>query len=131
MQIIKSGKIIRGLPKSIKVIVDGAHNDLSSSKVCRSLEKIKNRELYAIIAMIKSKDPYSFLKYFKKFKKIYFIDMKQNNAYSKENLNKIAKKIGLNSETASNCYAAVKKIKYNKKALILITGSFYFLGNII
>ena len=33
--------------------------------------------------MIKSKDPHSFLKYFKKFKKIYFIDMKQNNAYSK------------------------------------------------
>ena len=84
MQEIKSGKLRKYLPNSTLVFADGAHNSLSSKSVCAALvNKYKNKDLYAIISMISSKDPASFLKPFKNFKKVFFVDMKQSNIYPK------------------------------------------------
>ena len=131
VQLIKSGKLRKGLSKSALIFADGAHNQLSSKRICDFLYKYKNKDLYAIISMIKSKDPSSFLKPFKKFKKIFFTNMKQSNVYPKEQLNKIAKKLNIPSEITKDYYTAIKTVGNKKKAIFLITGSFYYLQDII
>ncbi len=131
VQLIKSGKLRKGMPKSTLIFADGAHNSLSSQRICDFLYQYKNKDLYAIISMIKSKDPSSFLKPFKKFKKIFFTNMKQNNVYPKEQLNKIAGKLNIPSEITKDCYTAIKTVGDKKKAIFLITGSFYYLQDII
>ena len=132
MQEIKSGKLRKYLPNSTLVFADGAHNSLSSKSVCAALiNKYKNKDLYAIISMISSKDPASFLKPFKNFKKVFFVDMKQSNTYPKETLFKISKKLNIRSTISENCNEAIKSIKKKKNAVFLITGSFYYLQEII
>ncbi len=81
--------------------------------------------------MISSKDPSSFLKPFKSFKKIFFVNMKQNNVYPKERLNTIAKKLNIPSAVSKNCYEAIKTVPNKKNAIFLITGSFYYLQEVI
>ncbi len=132
MQQIKSGRLRKNLTKSTLVFCDGGHNELSSKSICAALSsKYKNKDLYAIISMISSKDPSSFLKPFKSFKKIFFVNMKQNNVYPKERLNTIAKKLNIPSTVSKDCYEAIKSINDKKNAIFLITGSFYYLQEII
>ena len=132
MQEIKSGRLRKGLPKSTLIFADGGHNSLSSKSVCTALSsKYKNKDLYAIISMISSKDPSSFLKPFKSFKKIFFVNMKQSNIYPKESLNKISKKLNIPSAVSKDCYEAIKTVSNKKNAIFLITGSFYYLQEII
>ena len=132
MQQIKSGRLRKNLTKSTLVFCDGGHNELSSKSICTALSsKYKNKDLYAIISMISSKDPSSFLKPFKSFKKIFFVNMKQNNVYPKEKLNTIAKKLNIPSTVSKDCYEAIKSINDKKNAIFLITGSFYYLQEII
>ena len=132
MMKIKSGKLRRGLPKSALVYADGAHNSLSSKCVCNALlDQYKNKNLYAIISMISSKDPSSFLKPFKSFKKIFFVNMKQDNVYSKETLKVISKKLNIPSAISKNYYEAIKTVPDKKNAIFLITGSFYYLQEVI
>ena len=129
MQEIKSGRLRKGLAK---VFADGGHNSLSSKSVCATLSsKYKNKNLYAVISMLSSKDPYSFLKPFKNFKKIFFVNMNQNNVYPKEKLNTIAKKLNIPSTISKDYYKAIKSITDKKNAIVLITGSFYYLQEII
>ena len=129
MQEIKSRRLRKGLAK---VFADGGHNSLSSKSVCATLSsKYKNKNLYAVISMLSSKDPYSFLKPFKNFKKIFFVNMNQNNVYPKEKLNTIAKKLNIPSTISKDYYKAIKSITDKKNAIVLITGSFYYLQEII
>ena len=132
MQEIKSGKLRKFLPNSTLIFADGAHNSLSSKSVCTALlNKYKNKDLYAIISMISSKDPSSFLKPFKKFKKVFFVNMKQSNVYPKETLFKISKKLNIRSTISENCNEAIKSISDKRNAVFLVTGSFYYLQEII
>ena len=132
LQEIRSGKLKKILPKSSFLYADGAHNSLSSNSVCSALiQKYKNKKQYAIISMISTKDPRSFLKPFKNFKKVFFVKMKQNNAFEKEKLNQIAKNMKINSSVSKNCYEAIRSVKNKKNSVFLITGSFYYLQEII
>ena len=81
--------------------------------------------------MISSKDPSSFLKPFKSFKKIFFVNMKQDNVYSKERLKVISKKLNIPSAISKNYYEAIKTVPDKKNAIFLITGSFYYLQEVI
>ena len=132
LQEIKTGKLKKILPKSSLLYADGAHNSLSSNSVCSALfQKYKHKNHYAIISMIKSKNPRSFLKPFKNFKKVFFVKMKQDNAFEKETLNQIAKNTKVNSSVSKNCYEAIRSVKKKSNSVFLITGSFYYLQEII
>ena len=86
LQILKKGKLLKNLNSQDKLILDGAHNDQQSKRLVKVINEFKFKNKYAVINMINSKDPMSFLKPFKgKFNKLYFLDNpEQYNFISKE-----------------------------------------------
>ena len=74
LQILRKGKLLRNLNSKDKLILDGAHNAQQSERLVKVMNEFKFKNKYAVISMINSKDPVSFLKPFKsKFKKTLFL----------------------------------------------------------
>ena len=133
MQLIKKGKLRKGLNKKTVLILDGSHNFQQSEQVNKAISsKFKFKNRYCVISMINTKDPYSFLKTFKnKFKKIYFVNMeREKNVFPKEKLKDIADKLNIKSTIANNLDEIKKDLK-NSSCLLLITGSLYFIGSLL
>ena len=128
LQIVRKGKLLRNLNSKDKLILDGAHNAQQSERLVKVINEFKFKNKYAVISMINSKDPVSFLKPFKgKFNKIYFLDNPgQNNFIPKEKLKAVADKLKIKSEIKDNFQETIKSNK--SKALWLMTGSLYFVG---
>ena len=133
LQILKKGKLLKNLKSQDKLILDGAHNAQQSSRLIKTIKKLKFKNKYAVISMINSKDPLSFLKPFKgNFKKIYFLDNpEQTNCIQKEKLKKIAYKLNIQSETADSIEEIKKDISGKTKSLLLCTGSLYWIGYLL
>ncbi len=131
LQIVKKGKLIRNLNSKDKLILDGAHNAQQSERLVKIINEFKFKNKYAVISMINSKDPVSFLKPFKgKFTKLYFLDNpEQNNFIPKEKLKAVADKLKINSEIKENFQDAFKSNKSN--SLWLMTGSLYWIGYLL
>ena len=104
LQIVKKGKLLKNLNSKDKLILDGAHNAQQSERLVKVINEFKFKNKYAVISMINSKDPMSFLKPFKgKFNKLYFLDNpEQNNFVSKEKLKAVADKLKIRSEIKDN-----------------------------
>tara|TARA_Y100001970_G_scaffold189148_1_gene230004 strand:+ start:1087 stop:2358 length:1272 start_codon:yes stop_codon:yes gene_type:complete len=132
IQLIKKGKLRKGLKSKDLLILDGAHNEQQSSQLVRALKKFKGKEKYLVVSMINSKDPYSFLKPMKnKFKKIFFVNMeRERNVIPKEKLDYIAKKLKINSAT-SKSFEKVKVDLKNVSKCLVVAGSLYFLGSLL
>ena len=134
MQLIKRGKLRKGLNQKTILICDGAHNLNQSEQINKAIsEKFKAKNKYCVISMINTKDPRSFLKPFKnKFKKIYFVNMeREKNVFPKEKLKYIADSLNINSCTANNLDDVKNDLKNSSCDLFLITGSLYFIGSIL
>ena len=131
LQILKKGKLLRNLNSKDKFILDGAHNAQQSERLVNVINEFKFKNKYAVISMINSKDPLSFLKPFKgKFNKLYFLDNpEQNNFTPKENLKAVADKLKIKSEIKENFQDAFKSNKSN--SLWLMTGSLYWIGYLL
>ena len=128
LQILKKGKLLKNLQSKDKLILDGAHNDQQSERLVKVINEFKFKNKYAVISMINSKDPVSFLKPFKgKFNKLYFLDNpEQNNFIPKEMLKAVADKLKIKSEIKDSFDSTLKSNK--SKALWLVTGSLYWIG---
>ncbi len=132
LQILKKGKLRKKLnPKDI-LILDGAHNDQQSSKLVNAINQFNKKDKYAVISMINSKDPYSFLSPMKKkFKKIFFVNMqREKNVIPKEELQKIATKLNINSSVSKSFETVKNEISSSPKCLVA-TGSLYFIGSLL
>jgi dihydrofolate synthase/folylpolyglutamate synthase len=131
LQIIKKGKLLKNLNSQDKLILDGAHNDQQSERLVKVINEFKFKNKYAVISMINSKDPVSFLKPFKgKFNKLYFLDNpEQSNFIPKEKLKAVADKLKIKSEIKENFQDAFKSNKSN--SLWLMTGSLYWIGYLL
>ena len=125
LQILKKGKLLKNLNSKDKLILDGAHNAQQSERLVKVINEFKFKNKYAVISMINSKDPISFLKPFKgKFNKLYFLDNpEQNNFIPKEELKVVADKLKIKSETKDSIQEALKSNK--SKTLWLCAGSLY------
>ena len=75
MQFVKKGMLRKGLNKKDILILDGAHNNQQSSQIIKSIHKLKNKNKFCVVSMINTKDPYSFLKPFKKKFKKYILSI--------------------------------------------------------
>ena len=131
LQIVKKGKLLRNFNSKDKLILDGAHNAQQSERLVKVIKEFKFKNKYAVISMINSKDPVSFLKPFKgKFNKLYFLDNpEQNNFIPKEKLKALADKLNIKSEIKENFQDAFKSNKSN--SLWLMTGSLYWIGYLL
>ena len=131
LQILRKGKLLKNLNSKDKLILDGAHNAQQSKRLAKVMNEFKFKNKYAVISMINSKDPVSFLKPFKgKFKKLYFLDNpEQNNFIPKEELKAVADKLKIKSEIKDNFQEVMKSNK--SKALWLMTGSLYWIGYLL
>ena len=131
LQIIKKGKLLKNLNSQDKLILDGAHNAQQSERLVKVINEFKFKNKCAVISMINSKDPVSFLKPFKgKFNKLYFLDNpEQNNFIPKEKLKAVADKLKIKSEIRSSFQEVVQSSK--SKTLWLATGSLYWMGYLL
>ena len=131
LQIVRKGKLLRNLNSKDKLILDGAHNAQQSESLVKVLKEFKFKNKYAVISMIDSKDPVSFLKPFKgKFNKLYFLDNpEQNNFIPKEKLKAVADKLKIRSEIKESIPETFKSNK--SKTLWLCTGSLYWVGYLL
>ena len=131
LQIVRKGKLLRNLNSKDRLILDGAHNAQQSESLVKVLKEFKFKNKYAVISMINSKDPVSFLKPFKgKFNKLYFLDNpEQNNLIPKERLKSVADKLKIRSEIKESISETFKSNK--SKTLWLCTGSLYWVGYLL
>ena len=131
LQIVNKGKLLRNLNSQDKLILDGAHNAQQSERLVKVIKEFKFKNKYAVISMINSKDPVSFLNPFKgKFNKLYFLDNpEQNNFISKEKLKVVADKLKIRSEIKESIPETFKSNQ--SKTLWLCTGSLYWVGYLL
>ena len=130
VQYLNKGKIKKTLHRNEKIIIDGAHSEISGKNLSNFLKTIKEPK-YGIWGMMKNKEPDLFIKQFKGvFKKIITTSItKEKNSLSKNYLSRIAKKNNFNVETSNGTVSAIKKITNKNKKTIVIFGSFYLIGD--
>ena len=131
-QYLNKGKVKNKLHKNEKIMLDGAHAETDAKNLSKYLSTIKLPK-YGIWAMMKNKKPDQFIKQFKNiFKKIITIPIEnENGSLPAKVLNKIALKNNIQSEESKNFYSALKKIRSDKKKLIVCFGSLYNVGSIL
>ncbi len=129
LQVLNKGKLSKKFGRNSKIILDGAHNDQQSKRLVNVMNELKQRNKYAVVSMINSKDPKSFLRPFKnKFNMIYFLDNpEQENFIPKENLKKIAENLGIKSQVIKT----IDEIRKMNNSLFLFTGSLYWIGYVL
>ena len=131
-QYLKKGKIKNKLHRNEQIMLDGAHAETDAKNLAHYLKNIKVPK-YAIWAMMKNKEPDSFIKQFKGiFKKIITIPIEdEQNCMSAKDLKAIAKKNQFNVMKANNFSEAINYITSSDRKLICCIGSLYNVGNIL
>ena len=131
-QYLKKGKIKDKLYKNEQIMLDGAHAEADAKNLANYLRNIKVPK-YAVLAMMKNKEPDLFIKQFKGiFKKIITIPIEnEQNCMSSKDLKSICKRNQFNVDEANSINDAIKKISSHEKKLINCIGSLYNVGNIL
>ncbi len=129
---LKKGHVKNILHRNEKIMIDGAKAPADSRNLYHYLLTVKLPK-YGIWAMTKNKDPDLFIKEFKNiFKKIITVPIENDeSSVTAEELNNIALKNKINSETSKNLEDALKKIRSKEKKLIVCFGSLYHVSNIL
>ena len=94
----------------------------------------KNKKVFMVLGMMANKEHEKFIKILKS--SVYSITAldipNQVNFIRKEKLKKIAQSLNIISNTENSVKIALKKIsKQNNNAIIICTGSLYFVGEIL
>jgi dihydrofolate synthase / folylpolyglutamate synthase len=135
LQFIKHGKLRKYVSSNNQILIDGAHNPLAASVIKKYLESFgKKREIIMVLGMMANKEHKKFINVLKNnIKSIITVDIpNQENFIKKEDLSKIALSCGVLSKSENSVRSALKRIKKeNKNAVILVTGSLYFVGEIL
>jgi len=135
LQFIKYGKLRKHVFTNNQILIDGAHNPLAASVINKYLAPLgKKKEIIMVLGMMANKEHKKFIKVFKdNISSIITVDIpNQENFLKKEMLSKIALSCGIPSKSEVSIRSALKSIgKKNKNAIIFLTGSLYFVGEIL
>ncbi len=134
LQKIFSGKFFEMLPKSCELYLDGSHNLQGAGTVIKFLKLQKNKKIFVIFSMLKDKNCEGFLKKISKEvdQLIALTIPDETKSRTTDEINKIAKKIGINSVAAKNFDEAFRMIgKCDGEAVALVCGSLYLAGNFL
>lgn len=134
LQKISSGKFFKMLPKSCELYLDGSHNLQGSETVRKFLKSKKNKKIFVILSMLKDKNCEGFLKKISKEidQLIALTIPDETKSRTADEINKIAKKIGVNSVAAKNFDEAFWMIgRCDEEAVALVCGSLYLAGNFL
>jgi dihydrofolate synthase/folylpolyglutamate synthase len=134
LQKISSGKFFKMLPKSCELYLDGSHNLQGAETVRDFLKSQKNKKTFVIFSMLKDKNCEGFLKKISKEvdQLITLAIPDETKSRTADEINKIAKKIGINSVAAKNFDEAFRMIaECGGEAVTLICGSLYLAGSFL
>ena len=135
LQSITKGKLRRYVSKNNEILIDGAHNPLAAKVIKKYLETLNvEKKIFMILGMMSNKEHKKFIQVFKdRVHSIITLDIpNQINFIEKEILSKIVQSCGIPSKTAISVEAALKKVSAeNNNAIIFITGSLYFAGEVL
>ena len=135
LQNITRGKLREYVSKKNQIIVDGAHNPMAAYAIKKYIKTLdKNKKVFMVLGMMANKEHEKFIKILKS--SVYSITAldipNQVNFIRKEKLKKIAQSLNIISNTENSVKIALKKIsKQNNNAIIICTGSLYFVGEIL
>ena len=135
LQNVTRGKLRKYVSENNQIIIDGAHNPLAAYVVNEYLKTLnKGRKIFMILGMMANKEHKEFIQTFKdKIHSVIALNIpNQINFIKKEKLSKIAQSCGIPSKTEDSIEKALKNIaKENENAIILCTGSLYFVAEIL
>jgi len=135
LQNITKGKLRRYVSKNNEILIDGAHNPLAAKVIKKYLETLNvKKKIFMILGMMSNKEHKKFIQVFKdRVHSIITLDIpNQVNFIEKEKLSKIVQSCGIPSKAAISVEAALKNVSAeNNNAIIFITGSLYFAGEVL
>ena len=134
LQEIKDGKL-KQIAKNNTILLDGAHNEIAALSLSKHIKKnYGHKKVFMCLAMMANKSHKSYVSYFKDVvESITTLNIiGQKNAISKEDLKSIVDQLQIKSSTSNSIVDAINSISDKEKnALILITGSLYFCGEVL
>ena len=134
LQEIKDGKL-KQIAKNNIILLDGAHNEIAALSLSKHIKKnYGHKKVFMCLAMMANKSHKSYVSYFKDVvESITTLNIiGQKNAISKEDLKSIIDQLQIKSSTSNSIANAINSISNKEKnALILITGSLYFCGEVL
>ena len=134
LQEIKDGKL-KQIAKNNTILLDGAHNQIAALSLSKHIKKnYGHKKVFMCLAMMANKSHKSYVSYFKDVvESITTLNIiGQKNAISKEDLKRIIDQLQIKSSTSNSIADAINSISDKEKnALILITGSLYFCGEVL
>ena len=134
LQEIKDGKL-KQIAKNNTILLDGAHNEIAALSLSKHIKKnYGHRKVFMCLAMMANKSHKSYISCFKDIvESITALNIVgQKNAISKEDLKRIIDQLQIKSSTSNSITDAINSISDKEKnALILITGSLYFCGEVL
>ena len=134
LQEIKDGKL-KQIAKNNTILLDGAHNEIAALSLSKHIKKnYGHKKVFMCLAMMANKSHKSYVSYFKDVvESITTLNIiGQKNAISKEDLKNIIDQLQIKSSTSNSIADAINSISDKEKnALILITGSLYFCGEVL
>lgn len=127
------------VPGHWQVIIDGGHNDSAGIVLAEQMQQWRaedDRPLHLVVAMVKRKDPIAFLKPLLPYvKSLTVTEIEgESTTYASDDLAAIARTLGFeNVATAPTAETAIQQISDQKakNGRILLTGSLFFMGNIL
>ena len=134
LQEIKDGKL-KQIAKNNTILLDGAHNEIAALSLSKHIKKnYGHKKVFMCLAMMANKSHKSYVSYFKDVvESITTLNIiGQKNSISKEDLKSIIDQLQIKSSTSNSIADAINSISDKEKnALILITGSLYFCGEVL
>ncbi len=132
LQYLTKGKLRKFVNKKEKILLDGAHSNVSGKNLYNYLKTL-NLPIYCVWGMQKNKFPKEFLKEFKGiFKKIVTVKIPDEpNSCTADELKSIAIKQDYKVETAIGIKEALKSITSKEKKIIVVMGSLYWCGSVL
>ena len=125
------------IPANAEVWIDGGHNDSAGVFLGRQAKRWleeDGRKLHLVLAMVNRKDPKAFLEPLIPYAQSITVTeiAGEASSYSAEELYALVKPLGFeNISTAKTVQAALTNIEADENSRVLITGSLYFLGNLL
>ncbi len=132
LQYLTKGKLRKFVNKKEKILLDGAHSNVSGKNLYNYLKTL-NLPIYCVWGMQKNKFPKEFLKEFKGiFKKIVTVKIPgEPNSCTANELKSIAVKQNYKVETTIGIKEALKIISSKEKKIIVVMGSLYWCGSVL
>ena len=124
---IKNGKL-KDLVKNNKIYIDGSHNPLGASVLCKHLNSLECNK-HIILGMMNNKNHVEYINYFRdKISSLTTVDIpNQTNAINGEDLMKKLKNLK-NVNYKKSIKEAINSIDLKDNDIIIITGSLYLAG---